>query len=69
MDKSLYPPNVPQARPIENFWGDLAQKVYDDGWEVKKECQLMLRIKKNLNTIHLFYSLFERVHGQAQKYC
>ena len=25
------PPNVPQARPIENLWGILAQKVYEGG--------------------------------------
>ena len=27
--KHLNPPKVPQARPIENFWGCLAQKVYE----------------------------------------
>ena len=37
VDKSLNPPNVPQARPIENFWGDLAQKVYNGGWYAKSE--------------------------------
>jgi hypothetical protein len=31
--KRLNPPNVPQARPIEKFWGCLAQKVYEGGWE------------------------------------
>ena len=25
----LNPPNVPQARLIESFWGDLTQKVYE----------------------------------------
>ena len=25
--KDINPPNVPQERPIENFWGCLAQKV------------------------------------------
>ncbi|XP_065658544.1 uncharacterized protein LOC136083064 [Hydra vulgaris] len=29
VDKEPNPPNVPQARPIENFWGHLAQKVYE----------------------------------------
>ena len=27
--KDMNPPNVPQARPIENFWGDLSQRVYE----------------------------------------
>ena len=30
-------PNVPQARPFENFWGCLAQKVYEGGQEAKTE--------------------------------
>ena len=37
MPKDINPPNVPQARPIENFWGCLAQKVYEGGWEIKKK--------------------------------
>ncbi len=31
--KDVNPPNVPQARSIENFWGCLVQKVYEGGWE------------------------------------
>ena len=27
--KRLNPPNFPQFRPIENFWGILSQKVYE----------------------------------------
>ena len=46
--KHLNPANIPQARPIENFWGDLAQKVYDGGWEAQNEDQLIRRIKKCL---------------------
>ena len=34
--KRINPPNVPQARPIENFWGWLSQKVYESGWAAKK---------------------------------
>ena len=29
--KEINPPNVRQTRPIENFWGCLAQKVYEGG--------------------------------------
>jgi hypothetical protein len=39
VEKDLNPPNVPQARPIENFWGCLAQKVYEGGWVAKKKIQ------------------------------
>lgn len=45
VDKGINPPNVPQARPIENFWGWLVQKVYEGGWEAKTEQQLIRRIE------------------------
>lgn len=47
--KNINPPNVPQARPIENFWGCLAQKVYEGGWEATTEEQLIRRIAAKLN--------------------
>ncbi len=36
--------NVPQARPKENLWGILAQKVYEGGWEAKTQQELITRI-------------------------
>ncbi|CAF5142165.1 unnamed protein product, partial [Rotaria sp. Silwood1] len=27
------PPNIPQGRPIEDFWSVLAQLVYEKNWE------------------------------------
>lgn len=47
------PPNVPQARPIENFWGILKQMVYEEGWEAQNEQQLATRIKKKLKKMDL----------------
>ena len=46
--KDINPPNVPQARPIENFWDCLAQKVHEGGWEAKTEQQLIRRIKSKM---------------------
>ena len=40
--KHLNLPNVPQARPIENFWGCLTQKVCEGGWEAITEQQLLI---------------------------
>ena len=37
--------NLPRASPIENFWGSLAQKVYEGGREAKTEQQLIRRIE------------------------
>jgi hypothetical protein len=30
--KSINPPNVPQLRPIETFWGNLKRNVYRNGF-------------------------------------
>ena len=43
--KYINPPNVPQARPIENIWGCLAQKVYEGGSEAEMEEELIRRIE------------------------
>ena len=41
-------PNVPQARPIENFWSCLAQKTYKGAWGAKTEQQLIRRIESKM---------------------
>ena len=42
--KQINRANVPQARPIESFWDDLAQKVYSADWEAKTREQRVDRI-------------------------
>jgi transposase len=49
--KEMNPPNVPQARPIENFWGCLKQKVYEKGWTAKTDQDLIRRINLKLKEI------------------
>jgi transposase len=44
--KSSNPPNVPQLRPIENFWAILKRRVYKNGWATDKIENLE---KKNWN--------------------
>ena len=46
--KRLNPPNVSQARPIENVWVSLAQQVYEKGWEANTEQQLIPRIESKM---------------------
>ena len=53
VDKESNPPNVPQSRPIENFWGHLAQKVYEGDWQASTEKVLIDRIKLKLQEIDL----------------
>ena len=48
VDETTNPPNVPQARPIENLWGILAQKVYEWGWEATTQQELISRIQSQL---------------------
>ena len=48
VDETTNPPNVPQARPIENLWGILAQKVYEGGWEATTQQELISRIQSQL---------------------
>ena len=42
--KQVNPPNIPKARPIEDFWSTLAGNVYEGGWEAKTELQLKRRV-------------------------
>ncbi|XP_065662569.1 uncharacterized protein LOC136085209 [Hydra vulgaris] len=53
VDKESNPSNVPQARPIENFWGHLAQKVYEEDWQASTEQIFIDRIKLKLQEIDL----------------
>ena len=53
--KTSNPPNVPQARPIKDFWGCLAQKVYVGGYQAKTEQQMIRRIKLKLKEFYLKY--------------
>ncbi|CAF0991596.1 unnamed protein product [Rotaria magnacalcarata] len=44
--KQVNPPNLPKAKPIEDFWSILADKVYHGGWLATTEQQLINRIKQ-----------------------
>ena len=40
MAKWMNPANVPKARPIEDFWANLKQQVYEKDWKAKNLSQL-----------------------------
>ena len=42
------PPNVPQLRPVEDFWGLMKQEVYKGGWEARTDTELKNRIRRIL---------------------
>jgi transposase len=51
--KDINPPNVPQARSIEIFWGCSSEKLYEGGWQASTEQQLINRIKLKLKEFDL----------------
>lgn len=53
VSKELNPPNVPQLRPIEDFWGMLKQKVYHHNWTADNLEQLENRIRYCLRQMDL----------------
>jgi len=67
--KDINPPNVPQARPIENFWGCLSEKVYEGGWQASTEQQLINRISFKLKEFDLNFvkSLMAGVKAKLRK--
>ena len=66
--KEMNPPNVPQARSIENFRRCLAQKVYEVGWETKTEQQLIRRIESKMEEYDANFveSLLEGVKAKVK---
>ncbi|CAH1110287.1 unnamed protein product [Psylliodes chrysocephalus] len=59
------PPNVPQTRPIDEFWSILSRKVYDKGWEATNEDQLRRRIFQKIREIEP--ALVQRKMGQVRR--
>ena len=65
--KEHNPANVPELRPIEDFWSELKRLVYDKNWKAENLDQLKNRIeycfkKINPNRVHtLGASTFKRV--------
>ena len=45
MARDMNPPNAPQLRPIEDFWGVLKQDVYRGGWTASSDQMLRARIR------------------------
>ena len=55
MPKDLNPANLPKARPIEDFIGNLKAKVYEKGWAATTLAQLKRRIIFCLKKIDLSF--------------
>ena len=68
VEKDENPPNAPQIRPIENYWGILKMRVYEGNWSAKDREALIRRIKikqKEIDqdvVIKMFENLKTKVH-------
>jgi len=51
--KRINPANVPEARPIEDFWGIIKDDVYRDGWSAPDLVALRKRIQQSIKKFDL----------------
>ena len=51
VDKADNPANLPQVRPIKDFWPILKAKIYENNWQAKNLYQFEVRIKKCLKDV------------------
>ncbi|MEE4248748.1 MAG: hypothetical protein V2I33_25500 [Kangiellaceae bacterium] len=71
--KEKNPPNVPQLRPVEDFWGLLKQEVYRHHWRAESIDQLKRRIQfrlRKLNTTAVCHmmNLVQQRLGRARRF-
>ena len=65
-------PSAPQIRPIEQFWGGLKIKVYENNWEASSREALIRRTRKCISEfdfdviINMFNSLKDKIHQANQ---
>lgn len=73
VEKYDNPANLPEVRPIEDFWAILKGQVYKNGWEAKSVPQLIQRIRYCLSTFEqstiqsLFSSIPRRLDNVRRK--
>ena len=67
--KSANPPNVPQLRPIENFWANLKRRIYSNNFVAKTEEELINKTKKELKNMpaRMFSSVMANVSVNCRK--
>ena len=55
------PANVPELRPIEDFWTEVKRLVYADNWQAENLCQLRNRVDYCMSVHRFGVSTFTRV--------
>lgn len=69
VEKQDNPPNVPECRPIEDFWSILKGMVYEGNWQAKTLIQLRRRIEYCMKKVDLdlIYRLSKSIPGRLNK--
>jgi adenylate cyclase len=73
VQRKLNPANVPKCRPIEDYWGILKRKVYENDWSAKEIPQLIKRIKWAMTQVdsetctRTYASVHRRLNTVARK--
>ena len=69
VEKYDNPANLPECRPIENFWSILKGEVYKNNWQAENLDQLRNRIKYCLGKVdfNLIQSLARSIPGHVDK--
>ena len=53
VERNEYPPNLPECRPIENFWSIVKGLVYESNWQAENLNKLRARIELCLKKVDL----------------
>lgn len=69
VEKNANPPNMPQIRPIEDFWGYLKHLTFENGFQADNLDKLERRIRYVIAKIpsSYFNNLMKRLHGKIRK--
>ena len=61
------PPNAPQIRPNDNFFGISKQHVYADNWSTTSWEALISQIKKWVSDVNMNMKMFQNLKPKIKK--
>ena len=69
LGKEKNPPNIPQLRPIEDFFASLKSRVYKEGWKPRSPQHLISRINNKIKTFppEYFKKLMSGIPAKIRK--
>ena len=68
IQKHENPPCAPQNHPIENFFGKIKQKTYQNNWKAENRSQLEGKIRREITKIQLTEpEIFQKLFANLKK--